>query len=89
MVRVSKEYEDFDPDDPDLYYRKNRQDYWLTLRKIREEFMETQAEFDVFAFDAYIKNSYGVSMVIVEGQITDKFKIVDEQKHLLFLLKWK
>jgi len=89
MVKVSKEFEDYNPDDPDITFRKKRWDYWQTLKEIRKEFMETQKEFDAFAFEEYITNTYGIKMIIIEGNITDKFEVVDQQKHLLFLLKWK
>lgn len=89
MVKVSKEFEDYDPEDPDITFRRARWDYWRVLKSIREEFMVTQKEFDAFAFDNYITNTYGIKMIIIEGSITDEFEVVDQQKHLLFLLKWK
>jgi hypothetical protein len=89
MTKIPMYFDDFDPDDPDINFRAKRWDYWSILKKIREEFMETHAVFNVFTFNDYIVETYGINMVIIEGKITDKFEILDEQKHLLFLLKWK
>ena len=43
MVKVplGNGFEDYDPDDPEIEFRKKRWDYWGTLKKIRVEYMAT------------------------------------------------
>ena len=100
MVKVGKEFGgDIDPDDPDIKFRKERWDYWEALRHVRAEFLGTLAHADdepvmVYTsdprkFGEYLESKYGIKMSFVNGHITDTYDIVDEQKHLIFLLKWK
>ena len=37
---------DFDDDDPEIDFRKNRWNYWEALKKIRKEYLEQNKEFD-------------------------------------------
>ena len=46
-------------------------------------------EFDAFDFEDYIEANYGIKMNIVDGNITDGYKIMDEKKYLIFLLKYQ
>jgi hypothetical protein len=86
-MKIPIEFEDFDPQDPDIEFRNNRWDYWNTLRKIR-----TEAFYDIpegqFDFSEYVEKNYGIRMHIVDGNITDKFDIVDEKLYTFFILKW-
>ena len=90
---ISKEYEDYDPDDPDLEFRKKRWDYWSALKKVRQEYMETldalAGQFDAYDFEDYLEANYGIKMNIVNGNITDGYKIIDEAKYTFFLLKFQ
>lgn len=88
-VNLSKEFQDYDDNDPDIEFRKNRWNYWQSLKNIRKDFMETRAEFDVYDFRRHVEDIYGIKMFISEGEITDTFIVVDEQKYLIFLMKWK
>ena len=88
MTKISKEFQDYDDDDPALQQRKNRWKYWDALKKIRVEYLENKTEFDAYQFEDYIQTKYGVKMNIVNGNITDGYEIVDEKLYLLFLLKW-
>ena len=86
-MKISIEFNDFDPNDPDIDFHKNRLNYWGILKKIRTEYLanSTQEQFD---FSEYMEKNYGIKMNIVDGQITDKYDIVDEKLYIFFLLKW-
>ena len=88
MTNISKDFQDYDDDDPALQQRKNRWHYWNALKKVRTEYMENKTEFDAYDFEDYIQTKYGVKMNIVNGNITDGYEIVDEKLYLIFLLKW-
>ena len=88
MTKISKDFQDYDDDDPALQHRKNRWKYWDALKKIRVEYLENKTEFDAYQFEDYIQTKYGVKMNIVNGNITDGYEIVDEKLYLIFLLKW-
>ena len=81
--------QDYDDDDPKIYFRKTRWDYWAALKLVRKEYMEQNREFDAYDFEDYLVGKYGVKMNIVNGNITDGYKIVDEKKYLIFLLKFQ
>ncbi len=90
-MRIDR-FEDFDPDDPDIEFRKKRWDYWGILKKIREEYLaeETISHglFIAYDFGVYVEKNYGIKMHIVNGNITDKYDIVDEKLYTIFLLKF-
>jgi hypothetical protein len=81
--------QDYDDDDPKIDFRKRRWDYWAALKLVRKEYMEQNREFDAYDFEDYLVSKYGVKMNIVNGNITDGYKIVDEKKYLIFLLKFQ
>lgn len=91
MTNISKNFQDYDDDDPDVEFHKKRWDYWSALKKIRKEYMEDTAngEFDAFDFEDYIEANYGIKMNIVNGNITDGYKVMDEKKYIIFLLKYQ
>jgi hypothetical protein len=91
-MRIPIEFEDFDPQDPDIEFRKNRWNYWNILRDVRAEYLKdieaSTDEFNVPKFSEYMESNYGLRMDIVDGRITDKFDIVDEKLYTFFILKW-
>lgn len=89
MSNITKSFQDYDDDDPDLHFRKNRWKYWGLLKQVRVEFMEDKSEFDAYLFEDYIQAKYGIKMNMVNGNITDGYQIVDEQKYLVFLLRFQ
>lgn len=93
MANIPKSFQDYDDDDPLLEQRKKRWDYWEALKKVRKEYMAlldtSSSQFDAYEFEDYLENNYGVKMNIVNGNITDGYKIMDEKKYLLFLLKFQ
>jgi hypothetical protein len=86
---ITKSFQDYDDDDPELHFRKNRWKYWNLLKLVRKEFMEDKTQFDAYDFETYIENKYGIKMNMVNGNITDGYQIVDEQKYLIFLLRFQ
>ena len=87
MVYVSSEFQDYDDEDPNLHFRKNRFDFWIQLKKARTEFLENHDVFDVYEFEKWLENNYGFKINVLNGNITDAYVIVDEKKYLVFLLK--
>jgi len=85
--------QDYDDDDPLIEQRKRRWDYWAALKLVRKEYMDDlkaiDGQFDAFDFEDYIEENYGIKMNIVNGNITDGYKIMDEKKYLIFLLKFQ
>jgi hypothetical protein len=83
--------QDYDDDDPNINFRKKRWDYWAALKKVRVEYMQDakNGQFDAFDFEDYIEEKYGIKMQIVNGNITDGYKIMDEKKYIVFILKFQ
>ena len=92
-MKVPIAFEDYDPQDPDLEFRKNRWNYWNVLKDVRAEYITNvdalAGQFDADDFGTYVERNYGLKMHIVDGKITDKFDIVDEKLYTFFILKWK
>lgn len=92
-MNISKDFQDYDDNDPEIEFRKKRWDYWSALKKVRKEYMETLDElagqFDAYEFEDYLEANYGIKMNIVEGNITDGYKIMDDAKYTFFLLKFQ
>lgn len=84
-------FQDYDDDDPNIDQRKKRWDYWAALKQIRKEYMRDakNGQFDAYDFEDYIEEKYGIKMMIVDGNITDGYKIMDEKKYIVFLLKYQ
>jgi hypothetical protein len=81
--------QDYDDDDPNIDQRRNRWNYWEALKKVRQEYMLQNKQFDAYDFEDYLVGQYGLKMNIVNGNITDGCEIVDEKKYLIFLLKFQ
>ena len=84
-------FQDYDDDDPNIEQRKKRWDYWAALKLIRKEYITDtdSGQFDAYDFEDYIEANYGIKMNIVDGNITDGYKVMDEKKYLIFLLKYQ
>jgi len=89
MTNITKSFQDYDDDDPNINFRKNRWKYWSLLKLVRVEFMEDKSNFDGYDFETYLEDKYGIKMNMVNGNITDGYQIVDEQKYLIFLLRFQ
>jgi len=84
-------FQDYDDDDPNIDQRKKRWDYWATLKLVRTEYMTDakNGQFDAYEFEDYLEEKYGIKMSLVDGNITDGYKIMDEKKYIVFLLKFQ
>lgn len=93
FMATIKPFQDYDDNDPEIDRRKNRWNYWNALKLVRKEYMETLAvldgQFDAYDFEDYLEKNYGVKMNMVNGNITDGYKIMDEKLYLIFLLKFQ
>ena len=92
-MNIPKDFQDYDDDGPEMEFRKNRWNYWEALKRIRKEYMQDIADldgqFDAYDFEDYIEENYGIKMMIVNGNITDGYKVMDEKKYIIFLLKFQ
>lgn len=93
MTNIPRSFQDYDDDGPEMEFRKKRWDYWAALKQIRKEYMDDMksldGQFDAFDFEDYIEANYGIKMNLVDGNITDGYKVIDEKKYLMFLLKYQ
>jgi len=91
FMATIKPFQDYDDDDPEIDRRKNRWDYWNALKLVRKEYLEQKGsqEFDAYEFEDYLEKYYGIKMNMVNGNITDGYKIMDEKLYLVFLLKFQ
>lgn len=85
--------QDYDDDDPEIDFRRKRFQYWQALKTIRQEYMadmkSLDGQFDAYDFEDYVEANYGIKMNMAEGRITDSYKIMDEKKYIIFLLKYQ
>lgn len=81
-------FQDYDDNDPDIVFRRKRWAYFGTLKKIRQEYLATVKTSNAYNFEGYMKEQYGIQLNLVAGNITDGYSVVNEQKYLIFLLKF-
>lgn len=89
MTKISKDFQDYDDEDPQKEFRENRWNYWSNLRKLKQEFyIETQSR-DPVQYLKWLENKYGFKVgTDFEGNFTDSYKIVDEKKYIVYVLKY-
>ena len=74
--------------------RRKRDQYWAMLYNARQEYLkltdQEAAEFNMnsSAFFYYLKQHYGLQVATIDGKITGEYAVVDEQKYLIFLMKF-
>ena len=91
---VPKGFQDYDDNDPDIEYRQKRWDYWAMLRKAKDEYIketgqENEPGLIPYKFYEHLESVYGIKLRTGPDGITDKFDIVDEQKYLIFKLRFE
>lgn len=65
-----------------------RNSYWLRLSSAHKEFLSLPRLDNIANFKNYIHDTYGVDIQTnANGNILPTYTIVDEQKHLIFVLK--
>jgi len=67
----------------------NGSEYYLRLRAVKAEWDQLwKSGNHEFSFPGYLREIYGIEMTIQPEGIDLKYRILDEQKHTLFLLKF-
>jgi hypothetical protein len=66
----------------------DRDRYWLQLRQARTEYDAEHEHFTLSGFRHYLIENYGIEIRYSNDKITEEFQIVDEQKYLIFKLKF-
>lgn len=70
----------------------NKYEHWRTLEKAKTEFDNARIaqglKFDVDAYYDWLEQNYGIRLEKIEGMIGPEFSIVDEQKYLIYKLKF-
>lgn len=90
MVKVPKDFQDFDDDDEKIERRLSRNNYWSNLRKLRAEFSQENKSTDHFAFIEWLQEKYGFKPILTEDlQYTDDFVVTDEKKYVVYILKYE
>jgi hypothetical protein len=82
-------FQDYSDDDPAIDKRLARWDFWKVLIKLKDEFSLT-TDYTVDAFLEWLEQTQGIELLLdsTSGGITDDYRIVDEQKYLVFTLKY-
>lgn len=63
--------------------------YYLRLRAVKQEWDQVwKSGNHEHSFPGYLKETYGIEMTIQPEGVDLKYRILDEQKHTLFLLKF-
>ena len=80
-------------DELTLAQQKRRNNYWSLIRLARKDFyehmvMSTEYALHQEAFVEYVRETYGIEMLTIEGNISADYNIVDKNKYLLFLMKF-
>jgi len=88
MTLISKNFQDYDDDDPELQRRVHRWKFWSNLKLIRLEYHQKHGEFDIEKFDQFIGSNYGIKLLTMDGNISDGFDIIDERLYTVYLLKY-
>jgi hypothetical protein len=60
--------------------------FWLQLRRLKTEW-DREISMSV-SFEEYVRATAGIEMTYVDGNIGSTYRIVDEQQHMLFKLKY-
>ena len=73
--------------------QQKRNEYWLMLKRARNEYYDLVAgvpDVDMTENDFYyyMQHNYGVRLNLVDGNIDASYQIVDEKKHMLFIMKY-
>jgi hypothetical protein len=68
--------------------RRKRDQYWSMLCLASEEFLKLTCSTDPGAFFHYLKQNYGLHIDLIDGKLTSKYTVINEQKYLIFLMKF-
>lgn len=72
--------------------QEKRNAYWQALRKAREDFIKNfqhgYYEPSDGEFKRWMEEMYGIGIIYREGNIAGDYAILDDAKHLMFILKY-
>jgi hypothetical protein len=88
MVKVPRDFQDYDDDDPNIDRRIARWDFFEVCKKLRKEYMKEQTEFHAEDFVEWVRSTYGFALELNATGITDNYIITDEKKYIVFKLKY-
>lgn len=89
MVKVPKDFQDYDDDDSNLERRLSRWKYWQNLKLLMKEFKEETGSTDHREYKAWLENKYGFRPIETsDGMMTDDLDIIDQKKYTFFVLKY-
>ncbi len=69
-------------------YKEKRNTYWQRLRRAFADYTEKNEDGNFSSFRYHMLNQYGMDVNMVGGNIGTTYKVVDESKHTMFLLKY-
>lgn len=87
-MKIPQTFQDYSDDDPAIDKRVARWDFWSALSNLKAEYSSTTI-YKPDAFLIWLEEKYGLKLLIdeISGGITDDYRIIDEQKFLIFTLK--
>lgn len=70
--------------------RLKRNEYWNSLQKARQEYIKSNDNFNSEKFLGWLRETYGLEAgVTSSGNLTEDYRILDEKKYLMYILKYK
>lgn len=89
-MKVPSTFQDYDDDDPDIEFRRNRDKYWKALRECRSDWFYdvSNKPHDIKDFIQFLEDTYGIKVTLHNGLITDYYTITDEGLYAFFILKY-
>lgn len=67
----------------------DNKDIYIRLKRVKEEWdQQWKSGNREFSFPEYLKEVYGIEMTIQPEGVDLRYRILDERKHTLFLLKF-
>jgi hypothetical protein len=88
MVKVPIDFQDYDDDDPNIERRTARWKFWDILKQLRTEYMKDNIEFHAEDFVEWIDDKFGIKLNMNATGITDEYIVTNEQKYIVFKLKY-
>ena len=69
-----------------LLVKRNR--YWASLKDMRSDFMKDGAVPGEGSFYEWVEDKYGIQVLEEGGMILGRYNIVDDNKYLVYWLKY-
>ena len=80
------DFQDYDDDDPDIEFRRERHKYWSALKELNAEYKQCNS---VMSFIQWVEEKYGFIITLENGTgISDVYTVVNEAKFIFFKLKY-